>query len=143
MSTSTLFAYNTSTNIQIVAVWCPTCGIPYGLPEGFCEERQEDGRSWRCPNGDSLSYHETDAMRLSRQLEAAKRREEYAKIRANGEEARRRQAERRAAAARGQVTRIKRRVAHGVCPCCNRTFADLAKHMSGQHPEYVADTEQS
>ncbi|HYC31767.1 MAG TPA: hypothetical protein VEB59_05720, partial [Gemmatimonadales bacterium] len=35
---------------------------------------------------------------------------------------------------KGVVTKIKRRVAGGVCPCCNRTFSDLARHMSGKHP---------
>jgi phage/plasmid primase-like uncharacterized protein len=48
-------------------------------------------------------------------------------------------AERRAAAARGLVTKIKNRVGHGVCPCCNRTFSDLARHMAGKHPGYVAE----
>ena len=38
---------------------------------------------------------------------------------------------------KGQVTRIKKRVANGVCPCCNRTFKDLAAHMSTQHPDYI------
>ena len=33
-------------------------------------------------------------------------------------------------------TRLKNRVASGVCPCCNRTFKQLAAHMSRQHPEF-------
>lgn len=48
-------------------------------------------------------------------------------------------AERRAAAARGQVTKIKNRVGHGVCPCCNRTFENLQRHMSTQHPTFTAE----
>jgi hypothetical protein len=47
------------------------------------------------------------------------------------------QAERRLSATRGVVTRIRNRVANGVCPCCNRTFADLHRHMASQHPEFV------
>jgi hypothetical protein len=27
-------------------------------------------------------------------------------------------------------------VANGVCPCCNRTFQNLARHMAGKHPDY-------
>lgn len=46
-------------------------------------------------------------------------------------------AERRTAAARGQVTKIKNRVGHGVCPCCNRTFSDLARHMATKHADYA------
>jgi hypothetical protein len=40
-------------------------------------------------------------------------------------------------ATRGHLTRTKKRVAAGVCPCCNRTFQNLARHMKGQHPEYA------
>jgi Fe-S oxidoreductase len=31
--------------------------------------------------------------------------------------------------------RIKTRVANGVCPHCNRTFQNLARHMASQHPD--------
>ena len=36
-------------------------------------------------------------------------------------------------------TRIKNRIAAGVCPCCNRTFQNLAKHMAGQHPDFTPE----
>lgn len=52
---------------------------------------------------------------------------------------RREAAERRSAAARGQVTRMKNRAAAGVCPCCNRTFTQLARHMATKHPTFVAE----
>ena len=52
---------------------------------------------------------------------------------------RREAAERRTAAARGQVTKIKNRVGHGVCPCCNRTFENLHRHMTTQHPTFTAE----
>lgn len=48
-------------------------------------------------------------------------------------------AERRLHATRGVVTRIKNRVGHGVCPCCNRTFGDLSRHMMTKHPTYAAE----
>jgi len=47
--------------------------------------------------------------------------------------------ERRLSAARGQVTKIKNRVGHGICPCCNRTFENLARHMGSKHPTYTAE----
>jgi hypothetical protein len=50
-------------------------------------------------------------------------------------------ANRRAAAARGRVTKIKNRVGHGVCPCCNRTFENLARHMTSQHPSFAEAAE--
>jgi hypothetical protein len=50
-------------------------------------------------------------------------------------------AERQRAAARGQVTKIKNRVGHGVCPCCNRTFENLQRHMTSQHPAFAEAAE--
>lgn len=42
---------------------------------------------------------------------------------------------------KGHITRIKNRVGHGVCPCCNRTFGDLARHMASKHPAYTEAAE--
>lgn len=43
---------------------------------------------------------------------------------------------RKCSAIKGVATRIKRRVSAGVCPCCNRTFQCLARHMATKHPDY-------
>jgi len=51
----------------------------------------------------------------------------------------REQTERRLSATRGQVTKIKNRVGHGVCPCCTRTFENLARHMTSKHPTFTAE----
>jgi hypothetical protein len=47
--------------------------------------------------------------------------------------------ERQLSAAKGRVTRIKNRVSHGVCPCCNRTFENLQRHMHSKHPTFTAE----
>lgn len=48
-------------------------------------------------------------------------------------------AERRTSAARGQITKIKNRIGRGVCPCCNRSFENLARHMGSEHPTFTAE----
>ena len=45
--------------------------------------------------------------------------------------------ERSHSATKGQLTKVKKRVAHGVCPCCHRTFANVARHMAAKHPDQV------
>lgn len=47
--------------------------------------------------------------------------------------------ENRRRAAIGQVTKLKNRVSHGVCPCCNRTFENLQRHMASKHPTFTAE----
>lgn len=43
------------------------------------------------------------------------------------------------AALKGQVTKMKNRVGHGVCPCCTRSFSNLARHMATQHAGFAAE----
>lgn len=45
--------------------------------------------------------------------------------------------ERRRRAEKGAKTRIKNRVGRGVCPCCNRSFENLGRHMQSKHPEFM------
>ena len=49
------------------------------------------------------------------------------------------QLERRLSAQRGVLTRVKNRIIKGVCPCCNRHFADLSRHMQTQHPDFASE----
>lgn len=115
----------------IVALDCADCGVVFGINADFEQRRRDDGRSFYCPNGHSLSWNS--------EHERIKRRLAYTQGALTHERDQRQAAERSARAYKGQATRIRRRVGRGVCPCCNRTFADLAKHMAGQHPEFVED----
>lgn len=40
--------------------------------------------------------------------------------------------------AKREKAKIAKRVANGVCPDCNRTFANLARHMHSKHPKFSA-----
>jgi hypothetical protein len=36
------------------------------------------------------------------------------------------------------MTKLRKRVANGVCPCCKRKFSNVVLHMRQEHPEYPA-----
>lgn len=47
---------------------------------------------------------------------------------------------------RGHLTRerkkkeqLETRAANGVCPCCHRTFKQLARHMKTKHPDFPGE----
>ncbi|MFA9478537.1 hypothetical protein ACERK3_09535 [Phycisphaerales bacterium AB-hyl4] len=122
-------------NIEMEARCCPSCGIQYAGPVRFFESRREQGGSWYCPNGHSLSFTETEADRLKRQLNTKTRRIEHLE----GEVE---HTTNRLRATRGHLTRVKKRVASGVCPCCNRSFENLHRHMKDQHPEFANDSQE-
>lgn len=48
------------------------------------------------------------------------------------------QTEYRRRAEKAAKTRLKNRIGKGVCPCCNRTFQNLAAHMANKHPDFTA-----
>ena len=112
------------------------CGIVHAVPEEMvdAQKRQfrngEKQRGIYCPLGHSwIRSGEGDAERLSREVERQKAL--VARLREEKE------AERRSAAAiKGHQTRLKKRIAAGVCPCCNRSFTPLAAHMKSEHPDY-------
>lgn len=112
---------------------CIVCGIDYGVPEQLLKEHRRVGGFHCCPNGHSQgwkqgTYHErTNA--LERELQAEQERKRAALERLN-------EAEQRAAKAEAEMRRHKRRTKNGVCPCCNRTFQQLARHMATKHPEF-------
>lgn len=97
-----------------------------------------------CPNGHSQSYvgksHEQRAKEAEAELRKEKQRREWAEHNAKNAREDAQQAEYRRRAEKAAKTRIKNRVAKGVCPCCNRTFQDLQRHMTTKHPDY-AETE--
>ena len=92
-------------------VYCPACGLTtYWFGKSPVEKVREE---------------------MQRKLDVAKRR-------ADGQEQRAYRAENSLRATKGVVTRMKKRAANGVCPCCHRTFKQLVRHMDRKHPGYVA-----
>jgi hypothetical protein len=111
---------------------CCKCGVGFGFPDDLRTKRLEDGETFYCPNGHPQHYTDTAAMKLKRM---ERDRDWYAR-RLKTERADKDAVERSRRAYKGQLTKTKRRVANGVCPCCNRTFKDLSAHMHGQHPDW-------
>lgn len=86
------------------------------------------GNGWHCPMGHSrrwlgdspeqkLAKAEARETALRDQLEASIRDAEHA---------------------RSMHARDRQRIANGVCPCCNRYFANVHRHITSQHPEFPA-----
>lgn len=117
-------------SIALTEMVCGQCGIKFAVPENWRAEKQETGNSWYCPNGHCRAYSESDAAKYCRLLQEEKDRHAKTLSRLN-----------ESAVAEQKITkelnRVKKRVHAGVCPCCNRTFQQLARHMKNKHPEQV------
>lgn len=101
------------------------------MPDFFKKTRHEDHRTFYCPNGHSQHYvGESDADRFERLYNA-----ESQKLLPLRE---RLEAEKRAHEKTvKKLKRTEKRAAAGVCPCCNRTFKQLAQHMESNHKDFM------
>lgn len=119
---------------------CCNCGIPFAITRGLYDllQREKRSRTFYCPNGHAQHYTgESDkakAERLARELAAARDREATLRDEKHREWKLRRQGE-------GRLRAFKKRVAGGVCPCCQRTFENLARHMKTKHPTFAKEEE--
>ena len=121
--------------VELVVMICPTCGIVYGLTESYQDRKYKEAGSWFCPNGHGVCYpRESDEKRIAR-LEAEKI---ALNARVNSVLEQRNAAETLAKSFQDRNKRLRKRVANGVCPCCNRHFVNLERHMKSKHPQKVA-----
>lgn len=114
------------------------CGIAFGVPKDWDRCRRNDHVAFYCPNGHRQWYNaESDEERLKRELAKAELNATFYKDQLESTRESKAAVERSLAATKGVVTRTKRRVGHGVCPCCTRHFGNLERHMGTKHPEYL------
>lgn len=117
---------------EVVITCCnKDCGISFAVPSWWDRGKRETHTTFYCPNGHGQNYlaaSETETLRRER---------DRLKQNAARLEDEKREAEERAAKAEAATKRLKKRVAAGVCPCCNRTVSQMQKHMAAKHPDYV------
>lgn len=114
-----------------VAIACCECGVPFGLPQYVEKVRRQDSATFYCPMGHAQHFPrgKTEAQILREQLlDALAARDHESQQRAAAEAATRR--------LKQASARQAKRARAGVCPCCNRTFVAMARHMKTQHPEF-------
>lgn len=124
---------------RLESMVCAVCGVNFAVPEDFAANQRVKGAEAKfyCPGGHMLSFGESESVRLKRELER-----KDAELRRVSDLAQRREKEnqqlyktKRQLA--GKLRAVKKRVANGVCPCCNRSFVQLTRHMRTKHPDYV------
>jgi hypothetical protein len=114
--------------IEMRDMECATCGTPFSMPQRIWQSCYEDGGFFSCPLGHSRGWIKGNKV-------IKQEREEYEKRLANQMRVATEQAT-RAMNAEKELKKLKKRVHAGTCPCCNRTFQQLARHMKTKHHNY-------
>lgn len=124
-------------NVRLTEIEC-TCGTLFAISEQYETELRRTHATFYCPRGHHLSYRgKTEEEKLREQLGAARELAEREATRRRQADQRAEHEERSARAYRGHVTRLKRRLGAGKCPCCSETFPDVAEHLAAEHPGYT------
>jgi hypothetical protein len=110
---------------------CGNCGVKHAIPAVMYDNCVEEGGYWHCPNGHSRGFKEGKRAREAVQRERDRLKQENARLEEEAQKA-----ERARLRAVGDLKRHKIRASNGTCPCCNRTFANMTKHMKTKHPDY-------
>lgn len=121
-------------DLVIETCWC---GMPHGVPRVLRDHQRDQHANGEpqvgiyCPAG-----HQWE---ISGKPEVEKEREHRARVEARVRAIQDQlEAEARAhAATKGQLTKAKKRATNGICPCCNRTFVNVTRHMKTKHPDAI------
>lgn len=119
--------------VALTRTSCPSCGVTFAMPRAMEQARRSDHKEFYCPSGHKLWFAgKSEAEKLKGELDYVQQsRDKWARYY---------ETERRTSAAyRGQITKMKKRMKAGVCPCCQRTFKQLAAHMKTQHPDWAKE----
>lgn len=117
--------------VELAEMNCGECGGVYAINERYREQQYKKGGTWTCPyckTGWGYSGN-SENEKLKRELEAERKRKLEALDRANAAMFERDMAQK-------DLKRHLVRSKNGVCPCCKRTFKQLAAHMKTKHPEF-------
>lgn len=129
--------------VDLVTEECCNCGILFAITRNFKDEKlkyrhSSNRKTFYCPNGHPQFYTgETEEQKLKRELAQAEKDKAWYERNYTAQRKRADHERARANGYKGHATRITKRAKAGVCPCCNRTFKQLAQHMQTQHPEFT------
>lgn len=120
---------------------CWKCKCEVWLPTSLYNAAKHSSRiSFFCPYGHEAVFREddTEETKLRRERDMLKQQmaqrddviSKQGRVIASTKE--------ELASLKTQHTKARKRSAAGTCPCCKRTFRQMALHMRKQHPEFKA-----
>ena len=121
-----------TTNTDITALDL-NCGHRIYLADSLMKLRERDHKTFYCtvcgttlhwPNKSDMELLRSQLSRTEDMLDTARADRDLKEHQRRGEKA--------------AKTRIKNRIANGVCPCCRRSFQNLHRHMLNKHPDYAS-----
>lgn len=123
-------SHSTYVRVELVHLSPGCCNLEFGLPRSLYDDCRNNGTAFHCPKcGCPRVFTESETKKLKKAIRILKGN-------VDNSERRRLEAEEQRNAARKSHKKMRDRVKNGVCPCCNRSFDNLLRHMRTKHPDY-------
>lgn len=125
---------------------CKQCGVEQAMDEETQRVLRRSSATFFCVHGHQWHYPQGkgEADKLRDQIAEERRQRQRAEQRlaekqdeVNVAQATATRERNRANGYKGHATRITKRAKAGVCPCCNRSFENLRRHMDTKHPTFT------
>ena len=129
------FAEYTET-VRLVKENCFKCQIIFAIPYDLYVQCNNEGKEMWCPNGHRQYYVKSENQKLKDQLIKKDHQLEQEQAESRQQKQWKNHYKQSAITYKGHLTKVKKRIQHGVCPCCNRQFVNLKTHMEQKHPNY-------
>lgn len=135
--------------MAVLVEWlCGECGAVQAMEEAAMRTLRQSSAAFYCVHGHRRHYPQGKSaeQKLQEQLDAERlqrqRAEQRVAMHADDARVAREEAEhqrRRANGYKGHAAKITKRAKAGVCPCCNRHFTALERHMATKHPQFTPE----
>jgi hypothetical protein len=122
--------------LTLVEIQCCNCLTQFAMEDRIKTARLKDGKEFYCPLGHPQVYTDTELSRARAEAERLRRENQNLASQKQWAEELAERTKKEKTALKGQLTKTRKRVANGVCPCCHRTFKQLAAHMDSKHPDF-------
>jgi hypothetical protein len=124
--------------VTLEAINCCNCGVTFAMPETWLDTfRKDPARTFYCPAGHGNVFRKSIEQRLRDELERKNRELADAERQTKMLAGDLRSQKFKTQSAQMHAAKLKKRIKNGVCPCCQRTFKNLAEHISHMHPEFA------
>lgn len=132
---------------ELFAIACPNCGGSYAIAKSFRDEAHQIGnfkKCWFCPycgerRGYGESLREKEVKELNARLASVQSDRDWQRQQRTAAEQSAEHYRKSRDGMKGVLVKERKRVGNGVCPCCNRHFGNLERHMHSQHPEHASN----
>lgn len=118
---------------------CWRCKEPMWMTQATYQTYKRNLQTFYCTHGHGQRFVEgkSEEQKLRDQLDEERRQRQRAEQRVAQAQDEAQHERNRANGYKGHATRITKRAKAGVCPCCNRSFENLRRHMDTKHPTFT------